>query len=326
MSDLLTIAGVTLEKYADLCVAMADTAGDEAKELAIAAEAGVDAAAWREAKSGFTAKMSDPADAGKTAYAFMPFYQAAQTRKRGGAEPCSIELYAKITAEYSFEKGPDGAKVPPPVVFARHGITAAQWNEYTSYWTPKVNDPADPSSGRFPGLVQTESDRILGIVRGAPAAPAPPASKPAPAAKAPPPVPPAGVGSAAPAPAPPPAGVGSLVAPAVPDDVVPGLTDEEKMVAACVHASVVVGFAMWAPAIVWFMYKDPPKSAFVRWHAIEALKVQVVAFIVVLFIGLLTCGIGTVLLVPWFALELWVAWQAYEGKRAGYPLLPGFPG
>ena len=71
MSDL-SIAGVTLAQYAELCAAMADTDGDTALELAIAAEAGVSAEAWEQAKAGFTAKMQDPADMGKTAMAFMP--------------------------------------------------------------------------------------------------------------------------------------------------------------------------------------------------------------------------------------------------------------
>lgn len=164
MSD---VAGVSIEQYAQLCVAMADTGGDESKELAIAAEVGVGADAWRQAKAEFTRRMQDPADMGKTAGVFMKHYQAAQAAARGGAEPCTLEVYTRISAEYSFLKDAQGNKVPFEQVFANHGITGAQWNEYTSYWTPKVNDPADPSAQTFRVLMQQESDRIFGIKRDA---------------------------------------------------------------------------------------------------------------------------------------------------------------
>jgi hypothetical protein len=162
-----SIAGVSLETYAKLCAAMAHTEGDEARELEIAAQAGVEAAAWRAAKEGYTARMSDPADAGQTATAFMPLYQAAQAEARGGGPPCTLELYATISTSYSFEQDTDGEQVPPEVIFARHMITPADWSEYTGYWTPRVNDPTDPVSQEFPKLVQAESDRIFGIHRDA---------------------------------------------------------------------------------------------------------------------------------------------------------------
>lgn len=167
MSDVAPVAGVSVEQYARLCVAMADTAGDESRELAIAAEAGVGADAWRQAKAEFTRRMQDPADMGRTAQVFMKHYQAAQAAARGGAEPCTLELFTVISAEYSFLKDAAGNKVPFEQVFASHGITGVQWNEYTSYWTPKVNDPADPDASRFRVLMQAESDRIFGIKRDA---------------------------------------------------------------------------------------------------------------------------------------------------------------
>ena len=95
---------IPLEKYADLCALMADTAGDEGKENAIAAAHGVSPEEWKASKTGYTAKMSDPADMGKTAMAFMPLYQAAQARARGGKEPCTLELYAKVHAEMAYSK------------------------------------------------------------------------------------------------------------------------------------------------------------------------------------------------------------------------------
>ena len=58
---------IPIEQYAELCALMADTAGDVNKENAIAAAHGVSPDAWHAAKTGYTAKMSDPNDMGRTA-------------------------------------------------------------------------------------------------------------------------------------------------------------------------------------------------------------------------------------------------------------------
>ena len=61
---------IAIEQYAELCALMADTGGDEAKEVAVAEAHGVSGADWKASKVGWTAKMSDPTDMGKTAMAF----------------------------------------------------------------------------------------------------------------------------------------------------------------------------------------------------------------------------------------------------------------
>lgn len=166
---------IPLEKYADLCALMADTAGDEAKETTIAAENGVSAADWQEAKKHYTALMSDPADMGKTALAFMPLYQAAQARARGGAEPCTLEFYAKVHAEMTGLKDEAGNKLDHNIVLAQNGTHHQAWIECEGYWTPLVGGPEilgqpnpkfDPElKQKFAALIQQESDRILGIKR-----------------------------------------------------------------------------------------------------------------------------------------------------------------
>lgn len=182
MDHLAPIAGVTVEQYADLCAQMASTGEDTAAQAEIAAKNGVDEATWLAAKEGWTKRMNDPANLGKVAQAFMAKYQAAQAAARGGKEPMSLEQYAKITAEYSFEKDANGVQVDHHIILARYGLNVTQWGEVCGYWTPRVNDPADPSAGPFRALVQSESDRIFGIVRTPPGQAAP---KPAAAAAAP---------------------------------------------------------------------------------------------------------------------------------------------
>jgi hypothetical protein len=180
MDPFEPIQGVDLAKYAELCAAMMNTGDDVAAQVAIAADQGVSAEAWKAAQAGWTARFSDASNQGKVAHAFYPLYQAAQSRNRGGGEPMPLAQYARIVAEYSFEKDAAGQQVDVNLVLARYGMTTTTWGEVTGYWTPKVNDPADPSAGEFRALVQAESDRILGIVRDAKPAAASPAAAPAP--------------------------------------------------------------------------------------------------------------------------------------------------
>jgi hypothetical protein len=183
MDPMEPIAGVSLQQYAELCAAMAHTGDDVAAQVAIARERGVDEGSWNAAKDGWTARMQDPALQGKVAHAFVPLYSAAQAAARGGAEPCTLEHYTKVVAEYSFLKDADGNQVPVDQVLGRYGYDRTSWAEVTGYWTPKVNDPADPAAAKFRELMQAESDRIFGIVREKPAAEPAPAADPEPEAK-----------------------------------------------------------------------------------------------------------------------------------------------
>lgn len=166
---------IAIEKYAELCALMADTGGDVNKENAIAEANGVSAADWQASKTGWTAKMSDPSDMGKTAIAFMPLYQAAQAKARGGKPPCTLEFYTKVHAEMALLKDPMGNKMNHHLVLAQNGTHHQAWLECEGYWTPIVGAPTilgapnpkfDPEQkAKFAAMMQAESDRINGIKR-----------------------------------------------------------------------------------------------------------------------------------------------------------------
>lgn len=163
---------VSLEKYAELCVLMAETGGDESKEIEIAQARDVTGEEWKAAKAHYTAKMQDPGDMGKTAMAFMPLYQEAQARMRGGEAPGSLELYSKVHAEMAYRKDPGDPtkKIDFMIVIGENGFTHAKWLEMEGYWTPRVATDEDPKfnhedARKFRELIQKESDRILGIKR-----------------------------------------------------------------------------------------------------------------------------------------------------------------
>jgi len=166
---------ISIEQYADLCALMADTAGDVNRENAIAAQHGVSAEVWAASKTGYTAKMSDPNDMGRTAMAFMPLYQAAQAKARGGKEPCTLEFYTKVHAEMAWTKDAMGNQKNHHLVLAENGTHHQAWLECEGYWTPRVGAPeilGQPNpqfnpelAQRFRIMMQAESDRIFGIVR-----------------------------------------------------------------------------------------------------------------------------------------------------------------
>ena len=170
------INGVSIEKYAELCALMADTAGDESKEIAIAEANGVTGADWLAAKKGYLAKFSDPADMGKTAMAFMKLLQEAQAKLRDGKEPCTLEMYTLVHAEMAFKKDPadPSKKIDFNIVLKEHGFEYQKWLECENYWTPMVNYDENPEfkarynpelAMKFKQLMQMEADKIHGIVR-----------------------------------------------------------------------------------------------------------------------------------------------------------------
>src|SRR5260221_12968202 len=119
--------------------------------------------------------MSDPSDMGKTAIAFMPLYQAAQAKARGGKEPCTLEFYTKVHAEMAFSKDALGNKKNHHLVLAENGTHHQAWLECEGDWTPQVGAPEilgqpNPTfktkiAGKFPGMMQADSDRIHRINR-----------------------------------------------------------------------------------------------------------------------------------------------------------------
>ena len=109
---------------------------------------------------------------GKTAMAFMPLFQAAQACIRGGGEPGSLEMYARVHAEMIHRKDPvdPSKKLDHMIVIEENGFTHAEWLEMEGYWTPRVGSDEFPEFDpvlalKFREFIQMEADRINGIVR-----------------------------------------------------------------------------------------------------------------------------------------------------------------
>lgn len=87
-------------------------------------------------------------------------------------------------------------------------------------------------------------------------------------------------------------------------------TSDDKLWAMVAHLSVFVVPFLGALAL-YLVFKDTGR--YVKYHAVQSLILQLVGWI----IGGVTCGFGTVTLV----LALWLAYRAYNGEWAGYPLI-----
>lgn len=105
------------------------------------------------------------------------------------------------------------------------------------------------------------------------------------------------------------------------------VTQDEKVMAAVAHASAgLLGLALVGigiPVILYFAYKD--RSRYVMFHALQALVFQFAAASAIYIITFVTCGFGLFVTAPLglavVVLQLYYAWQAYEGAWKPYPLL-----
>jgi len=138
MSALDPIAGISLERYAELCALMKDCGGDLGVCAQIAEKNGVAANVWKAAMDGWNHRMQDPSTAGQVALAYMPLYQAALANT-GGVASTSFENYVGMLAMVNSKRhGPDA-------MYAHYGITVHDWSQISSYWVGQVT--TDPQLG-----------------------------------------------------------------------------------------------------------------------------------------------------------------------------------
>jgi hypothetical protein len=121
------INGISLERYAELGAAIADANDDQAKIAEIVEAEGVALEDWNAAKNGWTARMQDMTLMGRVATAFMPMYQAALAKKRGGKAMASYEDFVGVSAAikvFGYEVALKACKISGP-----------DWTEIAGHWT-----------------------------------------------------------------------------------------------------------------------------------------------------------------------------------------------
>ncbi|MCA9596276.1 MAG: hypothetical protein KC776_23335 [Myxococcales bacterium] len=153
MDPFAPINGISLERYADIGAALDGKDKDPQATAQVLAAEGVSQADWEAAKTGWTARMQDMSLMGRVATAFMPMYQAALARRKGGAARVSYEDYVHVSALikiYGFEAGVQAA-----------GVSQSDWTEAAGHWNATMGQNMMQYAGHPNNLAQEEA-RIRG--------------------------------------------------------------------------------------------------------------------------------------------------------------------
>ncbi|MFO0757549.1 MAG: hypothetical protein U0359_13720 [Byssovorax sp.] len=143
------INGISLERYADLGAALDGTNNDPEKVAAVLAQEGVQVADFEAAKAGWTARMQDMALMGRVAMAYMPLYQAALAKRKGGAASVSYQDFVHVSAAIKVF-GFEGA------MYAC-GLSQSDWTEAAGSWNTTMSQNMGQYAGHFNFVAQEEA-------------------------------------------------------------------------------------------------------------------------------------------------------------------------
>ena len=140
---LAPIAGISLEKYAELCAKMANTPNDDEAFAQVAEANGVSREDWQAARAGWNARMEDTVTAGTVALAYMPLYQAALSKYGGERATATLEEYIEMSAMINSDlKGENARPKDLDAMYARFNINPQKWSQISTDWVDKLTkDP-----------------------------------------------------------------------------------------------------------------------------------------------------------------------------------------
>jgi hypothetical protein len=148
---LQPINGITLERYAELGAVISDFTNDQPRVAQAIQQEGVNLADWEAAKNGWTARMQDMNLMGRVAMAYMPLYQAALAKRKGGQAMASYE---------DFVAGQAAMKVYGPEVGLKAcGVSMSDWTEVSGHWQGNMAREMGRYAGHF-NLVGQEEQRL----------------------------------------------------------------------------------------------------------------------------------------------------------------------
>ncbi|HEX8735510.1 MAG TPA: hypothetical protein VF721_09320 [Pyrinomonadaceae bacterium] len=142
-SALEPVAGISLEKYAELCAKMANTPNDDEAFAAIAEQNGVSREDWQAARAGWNERMENAATAGTVALAYMPLYQAALAKYGGEVATATLEEYIEMSAMINTDlQGENARPKDLDAMYARFNINPQKWSQISTYWVERLTkDP-----------------------------------------------------------------------------------------------------------------------------------------------------------------------------------------
>jgi hypothetical protein len=149
MDPFAPIQGISLERYAELGAALDGKDNDPKGTAEVLAAEGVSREDYEAAKQGWTARMQDMSLMGRVATAFMPLYQAALARRKGGAARISYEDFVHVSALikiYSFEGAMHAS-----------GMSMSDWTEAAGHWTSTMGANMMQYAGNSAHIQQEEA-------------------------------------------------------------------------------------------------------------------------------------------------------------------------
>lgn len=145
------IQGISLERYAELGAVIADFMDDKQRVDAAIQQEGVSLGDWEAAKTGWTARMQDMSLMGRVAMAYMPLYQAALAKRKGGQAQASYEDYVAGSAAikvWGYE-----------IALKAMNVSSSDWTEVAGHWNQTMAREMMKYAGHH-GLVSQEEARL----------------------------------------------------------------------------------------------------------------------------------------------------------------------
>jgi uncharacterized membrane protein len=95
------------------------------------------------------------------------------------------------------------------------------------------------------------------------------------------------------------------------------ITDNDKLMAA-------ISYPIGILAIIILLVEDMKARPFQKYHAVQALAVNIVLAVILIIASIVTCGFGTLLIPFAFIPLLYWAYKAYQGEYFEIPVITNF--
>jgi uncharacterized membrane protein len=95
------------------------------------------------------------------------------------------------------------------------------------------------------------------------------------------------------------------------------ITSDDKLWAA-------LGYPIFIIALIMLFVEGKKDRPFIKFHAVQSLALNLVAWVVTIIISVITLGIGAICAPVVFLLLIWPAVLAYQGKYLEVPVVTKF--
>ena len=97
----------------------------------------------------------------------------------------------------------------------------------------------------------------------------------------------------------------------------PELTSDDKLWAA-------LGYPISPLAVIALLMEDKKARPFIKYHAVQSIAVNIVLYVLIAIISVVTFGIGAICAPLFWLVILYPAYVAYQGKYLEIPVITNF--